>query len=104
MEVSLKDGEPHPIAKEAFEWLNTFIVRNPLEWSAIKESIFSVALTGNHTAELVASTLRRLEKSEPVSDRYLLALCWWVRSLSEDYDKHVKTVLEQGATDSPKNN
>lgn len=77
-ENSLKEGEFHPAAHSAYEWYRQ------LDWKKLaiaKEAIYSTALSGNRNAELCASTLNRLDKNQPVSDRYLLGLCWTLKDL-----------------------
>jgi hypothetical protein len=82
-EATIQDGEYHPIADDAMHWLRQFMLTQPHEYAIIKESIYSTALSGHRASELCASTITRLANSEPVSDRYLLALAWLVRSLAE---------------------
>lgn len=82
-EASIKEGEYHPVADEAMRWLNKNVMRHPLELAKITEVLASSALSNNRTAELCLSTLERLKKNEPVSDRYLLALAWLCRDMQE---------------------
>lgn len=67
---SLKDGEPHPSAYDAREYL---LFRS-------KDLLLHVeancALEDNMTSEICGETARRLLAHEPVSDRYLLGLAW----------------------------
>lgn len=46
----------------------------------LQESLASTALSGNRSAEIMSETLRRLLNGEPVSDRYLLGLAWFLRN------------------------
>lgn len=83
-EATIQEGEYHPVADSAMHWLKTFMRDKPLEYLRIKEAIYSTALSGNRSSELCASTIDRLAAGQPVSDRYLLALAWLVRSIYED--------------------
>ena len=56
-----------------------------LKWA---EAIYSTAIEGtNRTAVIAASTLRRLEEGEPVSDRYLMGLAWFIWALENSKDE-----------------
>ena len=48
------------------------------------ESMASCAIEGNRAAEICLSTYNRLEKGEPVSDRYILGPAWFIRELREN--------------------
>lgn len=78
MEYSLAENEPHPSALTAFVWLKRFQLEHFTEWAMLVESIHSSALSDNRTAQILSSTLERLENGQPVSDRYLLGLVWFV--------------------------
>ena len=84
LDTTIKDGEYHPAADGAMEWLKDFMLTNPTEYLKIKESLASTALSGNRLSELCVSTIYRLAKSKPVSDRYLLGLAWTVRQVYEN--------------------
>ena len=47
------------------------------------EALASTAIEGNKTAELCLSTYNRIQKGEPISDRYVLGLAWFVKELVE---------------------
>lgn len=78
-ENSLEEGERHPAAYSAIEWIAAYVARNP----SIIESVASCALAGNRSAEICHSTLTRMLKKEAVSDRYVLGLAWFLRSVEE---------------------
>ena len=78
-EATLKEGEYHPSADSAMAWLKWFMIDDPQRWMIIKEAIASTALSGNRLAELCHSTINRLSEGQPVSDRYLLGLAWFIR-------------------------
>lgn len=78
-EATLKEGEYHPVANSALVWFQHWRTKNLKDYMMLRESIASTAIEGNRTAELLNSTLDRLDSGQPVSDRYLLALCWFIR-------------------------
>lgn len=82
--ATLRDGEPHPAAENARQWLLEYVRRHDAhELPRLLESFCSVGMSGNRLAELCGETLRRLLNREPVSDRYLLGLIWTIRSMEE---------------------
>lgn len=87
MKIETKDelnyGEAHPAARDALRWLKSLEVPKLMEY---QESFASTALSGNRLAEVCAGTLGRLLNSEPVSDRYLLGLCWTIKHLESKND------------------
>lgn len=77
---TLHASEPHPSAELAFDWIRTL----PLSDLMLhQESLSNCAIEGNRLAEVCSETLRRLIRSEPVSDRYLLGLAWYLRNAVE---------------------
>lgn len=74
---TLRVGEPHPAAFSAREWLAGQDSIWLLSWV---EALASTALAGNRSAQICGETLQRLLHQEPVSDRYLLGLAWFLRS------------------------
>ncbi len=83
MKETLDVGEFHPSATSAFKWFQEWKSKDTKRYLIFKEALASTAFSGNRTAEICLSTLKRLENGEPVSDRYLLGLCWFIR---EDYN------------------
>lgn len=79
MEVSLHEGEFHPIAPIAMQWFHEWKLLQGFHYMTVREAIASTALSGNRLAEICNSTLDRLDVGETVSDRYLLGLCWFLR-------------------------
>ena len=77
---TLKEGEYHPSADSAMRFIKEFIVSHPDDWMSLQESLASTALSGNRLAEILLSTVERLNKGEPVSDRYLLGLAWFMKT------------------------
>lgn len=70
--ITLKQGEPHPVAKDALLWIKENCSFSDLMlWQA---SFSTCAIEGNREAEICGETLRRIMANEPVSDRYLLGL------------------------------
>lgn len=79
-EESLEEGEFHPIAPSVMQWFREWKRTQGVNYLLVRESIASTALAGNRLAEICNSTLDRLDNGEPVSDRYLLGLCWFLRN------------------------
>lgn len=80
----LREKEYHPAAESALVWFKEWQLADLQRYMMVREAIASTALSGNRLAEIANGTLERLDKGEPVSDRYLLGLCWF---LKEDYAK-----------------
>ena len=78
--TSLKDGEAHPAAHGALEYLNALSFEERQDFLL---TFSSLAIEGNRLAEVCFGTLRRLIDGEPVSDRYLLGLAWEIKSIVE---------------------
>ena len=76
-EATLKAGEFHPMAPSAMAYVKANITMIDVE------SMASCAIEGNRNAEICLSTYNRLEKGEPVSDRYILGLAWLIKELRE---------------------
>jgi len=77
----IKEGEFHPAARSAYRWLKGFMISNPQDYLQYKEALASAALSGNRQAEICMGTIERLRLSQPVSDRYLMGLCWTILHL-----------------------
>ena len=75
---NLKVGEIHPCSHIALRYIKSIGLAKYLE------SIASCALSGNRTAEICHETLRRLMNNEPVSDRYLMGLGWFIWNLENE--------------------
>lgn len=83
-DTDLKEGEPHPSAEIARQWILEYSRRNHVDaLFKLMEALYSSGLSGNRTAQVCAETLRRLLHAEPVSDRYLLGLAWFIRDMEE---------------------
>ncbi len=82
---TLEIGECHPATDSALKYIKSLSYN--MDWFLIKESIASLALSGNRLAEICFATLERLEKHEPVSDRYLLGLAWTLKDLEKLNDE-----------------
>ena len=76
----LKDDEIHPQAYSAMAYVRNFLV-NHKNILLLQESLHSCALEGNYSAEICGETLRRVIGAEPVGDRYILGLAWFLHSL-----------------------
>ena len=88
LEDTLEIGEPHPIAGSAFDWIKKNF--NVIELMSLVEPFASTAMSGNRLAEICLGTLNRILANEPVSDRYVLGLAWFLR---ERFPKPVKINL-----------
>ena len=81
MTGDLKPGQPHPMAQSALDWINENHTLQDLYLH--REARASCAIEDNDMAEVCLETLRRLLDNEPVSDRYLLGLAWYLRNSKE---------------------
>ena len=72
---TLKTTEYHPAADSAMAYMKELTSQQLAMWS---EAFASTALSGNRLAEICSETLSRLQKGEPVSDRYLLGLAFTI--------------------------
>jgi hypothetical protein len=73
---TLLPTEPHPIAQDAMGFISSLGLT---ELFKVLDAMSSCAIEGNRMAEVCAETLRRVLAREPVSDRYLLGLAWYLR-------------------------
>lgn len=78
---TIRDGEYHPAANMAMNWYREIQLTKPREYMIAREAIASTALSGNRMAEICWETLDRLDNGRPISDRYLLGLCWFLMEL-----------------------
>ena len=78
---TLKDGEPHPAAESARDYIASLGFKKLAMW---QEAFASCAIENNRLGEVCSETLGRLMKGEPVSDRYLLGLAWTIRKGDTD--------------------
>lgn len=68
--------EFHPSAKSAFDYIKSHSIS---ELNMILEACSSCAIEGNRLGEICAETLNRILRGEPVSDRYVLGLAWFMQ-------------------------
>lgn len=72
----LNIDEWHPCADSAIH----FITSKPMdELLKHREALASCALSGNRLAEVCHGTLNRIINRDPVSDRYVLGLAWYIK-------------------------
>lgn len=84
----LKSNEPHPMARDAMAFVKEWMAKQTIQsFAMLREAMASCAIEGNRVGEVCGATLDRLLKSEPVSDRYLLGLAWFIRNFEEQKDK-----------------
>lgn len=70
--------EYHPSADSALRWYKVWAT-DFQRYMLMKESLASTAIENNRLAEICLGTIHRIENKEPVSDRYLLGLVWFLR-------------------------
>jgi hypothetical protein len=95
---TLTEKEYHPAADSAMVWIKWFIASDPMRWLQIKEALASTALSGNRLSEICLSTIERLAEGAPVSDRYLLGLCWFLR---DNFERDSHEQNEQARDQAP---
>lgn len=78
---TLIEGEFHPSADLAMNYVK-HIFELP-DYPLLKNSIVSGAMMGFRIAEICLETLERLERKEPVSDRYLLGLAIFIKDITD---------------------
>lgn len=78
---TIADGEYHPAADAAMRWFKRYVNERPQEYLMARTSIEMAAGEGNKLADIALATIRRLQASAPVSDRYLLGLCWLLQDM-----------------------
>jgi len=75
---TLNLGEPHPGYHFAVKYLQNV----GLEKLFLYREVFaSCAIENNRNAEICSETLRRYLGAEPISDRYIMGLAWYIYSL-----------------------
>lgn len=79
MTDELQIGEYHPCADDAFAYVKLYITLNPM----FAESVASCAIGDNRTAQICHGTIDRIITGKPVSDRYVLGLAWFIKSIEE---------------------
>ena len=77
---TLNEKEPHPSAYSAMAYVKGL---GFAKLTTYLEAFSSCAIEGNRLGEICSTTLDRLLKGEPVSDRYILGLAWSIRSMEE---------------------
>lgn len=82
----IKIDEFHPAARQAYRWLKGFMISNQEDYLRYRTAIEIAAASHNRQAEICLGTIERLKNSQPVSDRYLLGLCWTILSLHQKDD------------------
>ena len=73
---TLKEGEAHPAAAFALEYIHRLGIGELNKWM---EALSSTAIEGNRLAEICACTLARVMEGKSVSDRYVLGLAWFLK-------------------------
>lgn len=76
--TELNPGEAHPAALSAIVYVLQRI-NDPL----LLEAFASCAIESNRIAEICLGTINRIKNKQPVSDRYLLGLAWFLKKMEE---------------------
>ncbi len=76
--TELSPGEAHPAALSAIVYVLQRI-NDPL----LLEALASCAIESNRMAEICMGTINRIKNKQPVSDRYLLGLAWFLKEMEE---------------------
>jgi hypothetical protein len=99
--VTLAEGEPHPVAFNAGEYLAKVGVEKLIRYL---EAYSSCAIEGNRLGEICAETLNRLLTGQPVSDRYILGLAWNIKEMEEKdlRDKIKHLLVRENSKDTSK--
>lgn len=50
---------------------------------ALLEALASTAIESNRMSEVCLGTIQRIKNKQPVSDRYILGLAWFMKELEE---------------------
>ena len=79
----LNPTEPHPVAQSALEYVVNFAA-DMKKASILMESFSSCAIEGNRLGEICSETLNRVIMNQPVSDRYILGLAWFIRNMEDE--------------------
>ncbi len=88
---TLHVGEYHPAADSAMKFFKSLSIG---ERAKIEEAFASTALSGNRLSEICLDTMQRLKHGKPVSDRYLLGLCWVIQDINVEKVFEKETVEE----------
>ena len=91
---TLAPTEHHPSAPFAMEYIHKLKLAGRL--NIYQEAFASCAIENNRLAEVCSETLRRVIDGEPVSDRYLLGLCWAIRDMEAEPTREENKRLRSG--------
>ena len=92
---TLEEKEYHPSADKALLWYKNWALDFERH-ACIKEALASTAMSGNRLSEILFETIERLDSGRPVSDRYLLGLCWYLRDKHNEEEKKKETIFDKG--------
>jgi hypothetical protein len=81
--TELNPKEAHPAALTAIVYVLQRI-NDPL----LLEALASCAIENNRLAEVCLGTIDRIKNKQPVSDRYLLGLAWFLKERDEKISKN----------------
>lgn len=77
--TELNSNEPHPAVNSTINYISQKI-NDPV----LLESLASCAIESNRLAEVCLGTINRIKNKQPVSDRYLLGLAWFLKRIEEN--------------------
>jgi hypothetical protein len=80
--TELNPKEAHPAALSAI----VYVLRK-INDPSLLESLASCAIESNRMAEICLGTINRIKHKQPVSDRYLLGLAWFLKEMEERDEK-----------------
>lgn len=80
---ALNVGENHPMVYVALKYIR----EHGGDLFLLLESMSSCAIEGNKTAEICAETLNKLINEEPVGERYVMGLAWFIYQMNQEEEK-----------------
>ena len=76
--------DPVAITPTIVKYINDWYRRQSIgDFETFRGSLANVALSGDKFSEEVLGTLNRMINKEPIGDRYLLQLAWFIRDMEE---------------------
>ena len=76
--------EPVAITPTIVKYINDWYKSIGIEdFFILQESLASTAIEGNDLSKEILGTLDRIKNKEPIGDRYLLQLAWFLRDMKE---------------------
>lgn len=79
MNKELAIGENHPSSPPAYAYVKSLYISGEIH--LYKEAIVKAAASGNRYSEICLETLEKIERNDPIGERYLLGLAWFLKEL-----------------------